>query len=50
MKRGFFADCGSPIDVWYEGEPEPGILIGTLDHHEEWPVDYFHGSIESKVA
>ena len=50
VKRGCFADCGSPTDVWCEDEPEPVVLIGMLDHREEWPVDYFHGSIESKVA
>ncbi len=50
VKRDFFADCGSPIDVWYEDETEPGVLIGTLDHREERPVDYFPGSVESKVA
>ena len=26
-----------------------GAMLGTLDHPEDWPPDYGHGGIESKV-
>ena len=48
-KRGFCTNCGSPVDFWYEGNPDPGVLIGTLDHPEDWPPDRGHNGIESKV-
>ena len=49
-KRGFCSNCGSPVDMWYgDDDPEPGVLIGTLDHPEEWPPDSEHIGIESKV-
>ncbi len=49
LKRGFCANCGSPVDGWFADDPEPGILIGTLDHPEDWPPDGRHAGIESKV-
>lgn len=36
-KRGFCAECGSPIVFLYEGNPHVWILIGSLDHREDWP-------------
>jgi hypothetical protein len=48
-KRGFCANCGSPVDFWYVDDPEPGVTIGTLDHPEDWPPDSHHNGIESKV-
>ena len=48
-KRGFCANCGSPIDMSYVDDPEAGVLIGTLDHPEDWPPDSGHLGIESKV-
>ncbi len=48
-KRGFCGNCGSPVDMWYEGKPDPYILVGTLDHPEDWPPDRRHLGIESKV-
>lgn len=49
-KRGFCNDCGTPVDFWYDGDPELGVLIGTLDHPEDWPANRRHNGIESKVA
>jgi hypothetical protein len=37
-KRGFCAECGSPIVFSYEGNPNTWILIGSLDHPEDWPL------------
>ncbi len=48
-KRGFCTNCGSPVDMWYEDNPEPSVLIGTLDHPEDWPPISEHTGIESKV-
>ena len=56
VKRGFCANCGSPVEMTYtqefhvsDPEPGPGVLIGTLDHPEDWPPDLRHTGIESKV-
>ncbi len=48
VKRGFCANCGSPVDMWYVNDPEPVIFIGSLDHPEDWPLER-HRGIESKV-
>ena len=37
-RRGFCAECGSPIAFVYDGNPTVWILIGTLDHPEDWPL------------
>jgi hypothetical protein len=37
-RRGFCAECGSPIAFVYDGNPHVWILIGTLDHPEDWPL------------
>jgi hypothetical protein len=37
-KRGFCAHCGSPIVFLYEGNPDCWILVGSLDHPEDWPL------------
>ncbi len=47
-KRGFCANCGSPVDTWYINNPDPIVYIGTLDHPEDWPPGG-HVGIESKV-
>ncbi len=55
-KRGFCAECGSPIVFLYEGNPNVWILIGSLDHREDWPFtkdaswgQSEHWYIETKV-
>ena len=37
-RRGFCAECGSPIVFVYEGNLNLWILIGSLDHPEDWPL------------
>jgi hypothetical protein len=37
-RRGFCETCGSPIAFRYEGNPSVWILIGSLDHPEDWPL------------
>jgi len=37
-KRGFCADCGSPMPFFYEGISDVWIKIGSLDHPEDWPM------------
>ncbi len=46
-ERGFCADCGSPLGM-RDGEGH-GVLVGTLDHPEEWPPDQCHSGIESQI-
>jgi hypothetical protein len=47
--RGFCGDCGSPISFQYDGSSGPAIMVGTLDHPEDWPPTWEHSGIESKV-
>ena len=49
-KRGFCANCGSPVDFRYADSPTLALLIGTLDHPGDWPPNSHHNGIESKVA
>ena len=37
-RRGFCAECGSPIVFLYEGNPNVWVLVGSLDHPEDWPL------------
>ena len=37
-KRGYCAGCGSPIVFLYEGNPNVWVLVGSLDHPEDWPL------------
>ncbi len=46
-ERGFCADCGSPLGM-RDGEGH-GVLVGTLDHPEEWPPNEAHSGIESQI-
>jgi hypothetical protein len=36
--RGFCANCGSPVTFSYEGNPTVWILMGSLDHPQDWPM------------
>jgi hypothetical protein len=47
--RGFCQRCGSPISFQYDGSSGPAIMVGTLDHPEDWPPTWEHSGIESKV-
>jgi hypothetical protein len=37
-RRGFCVACGSPIVFLYEGNPNAWILVGSLDHPQDWPL------------
>jgi hypothetical protein len=37
-RRGFCAECGSPIVFVYDGNPDAWILLGSLDRPEDWPL------------
>lgn len=37
-RRGFCAECGSPIAFLYDGNPHVWVLIGSLDHPGDWPL------------
>lgn len=47
--RGFCAKCGTPISFQYDGSEGPAIMVGSLDHPEDWPPNWEHSGIESKV-
>jgi hypothetical protein len=56
-KRGFCASCGSPIAFLYENNPSVYVLVGSLDHPEDWPLtrdaswgQSYHWFVEDKVA
>ncbi len=48
-KRGFCANCGSPVTMGSVDSPRRTVLIGTLDHPEDWPPDLCHSGMESNV-
>lgn len=55
-KRGFCADCGSPVAFLYEGNSNVWIKIGSLDHPEDWPMTRdaswgrsMHAHVDTKV-
>jgi hypothetical protein len=47
--RGFCRECGTPIVFRYDYSPDPAIMLGCLDHPEDWPPNWEHSGIESKV-
>jgi len=36
--RAFCGDCGSALLFTYEGRPDVWVLVGSLDHPEDWPL------------
>jgi hypothetical protein len=56
-RRGFCDSCGSPLIFLYEGNPDCYVLLGSLDHPEDWPFTKdaqwgptVHWFTEKKVA
>jgi hypothetical protein len=37
-KRGFCADCGSPVAFFADGVADVWIKVGSLDHPGDWPM------------
>ncbi len=54
VKRGFCSACGSPLIFLDEGDPRPGINVGSLDHPDDWPLTekgyWGHSHIGNKVS
>jgi hypothetical protein len=48
LERAFCSDCGSPLGTRV-ADGHDGVLVGTLDHPEEWPPDEGHSGIESQI-
>lgn len=46
-ERGFCSNCGSPLGM--RAADGHGVMIGTLDHTEEWPPNEAHTGIESQI-
>jgi len=51
-RRAFCSNCGSPIYFTYKDSPLLWVLLGALDHPEEWPFEkgfsYGHTFLEEK--
>ncbi len=47
-ERGFCAECGTPL-LMRDGTETHGVMIGTLDHPEDWPPTLCHSGMESHI-
>ena len=47
LERAFCADCGSPLGA--RDSEGHSVMVGTLDHPEEWPPNESHSGIESQI-
>jgi hypothetical protein len=47
LERGFCAECGSPLGI--RSPQGHSVMVGTLDHPEEWPPNDCHSGIESQL-
>jgi hypothetical protein len=50
VSRGFCRDCGTPLFMRDDGDPEIEIAVGTLDKPEEVPQFRKQSAIESKLS
>jgi hypothetical protein len=48
-QRGFCGKCGSPL-VFKDATDNVGVPVGTFDHPGDWPPDFAHGGMESRIA
>ncbi len=48
LERAFCSNCGSPLGA-RNVEGHGSVMVGTLDHPEEWPPDEAHSGIESQI-
>jgi hypothetical protein len=44
-QRGFCSDCGTPL-IFHDLTDTIGIMVGSLDHPEDWPPDIGHSGME----
>lgn|SRR5579871_5844233 len=49
-ERGFCRTCGSPLFMRYTGSENLGVLVGTFDRPDDWPMTFCHTGIESKIS
>ena len=56
-RRGFCAECGSPLVFVYNSNPHVWVLVGSLDHPEGWPLtkgaswgQTVHLHVDNKIA
>jgi len=47
LERAFCPDCGSPLGA--RDKNGHTVMVGTLDHPEEWPPTEPHSGIESQI-
>lgn len=47
LQRGFCSTCGSPLGI--RSPQGHSVMIGTLDHPEDWPPNESHSGIESQI-
>src|SRR5215467_5743892 len=47
LERGFCAACGSPLGI--RTPQGHSVMVGTLDHPDEWPPNEAHTGIESQI-
>ena len=47
LERGFCSNCGSPLGI--RTPQGHSVMIGTLDHPEDWPPNEAHSGIESQI-
>lgn len=47
-ERGFCAECGTPLLIQDQSQIH-GVMIGTLDHPEDWPPTQGHSGMESRI-
>lgn len=54
VRRGFCADCGSPVVMTYAGADWIAVNAGSLDHPDDWPMsgetNDVHMYVSSKIA
>ena len=48
LERGFCSTCGSPLGI--RTPQGHSVMVGTLDHPEEWPPNEAHSGIESQIS
>jgi hypothetical protein len=49
-RRGFCAQCGSPIVFLYDGNQNVWVLFGSLDHPEDWPLTRTRLGVERSTS
>src|SRR5439155_1361599 len=47
LERGFCSNCGRPLGI--RTPQGHSVMVGTLDHPEEWPPNQAHSGIESHI-